>query len=303
MIMSFQRRVVGFVGSGTSLAIALLLLACARQPGRERSVLDAQAGEVAYVNRQYADCAKLFAQAAESATGRARADYVSSAGQCELRNGNRAPAMDHLRRAMQFHPSYYDEIVNSAHVSQELADDPAWKAIVATFKPRFDEYLASLNAELRDIFFADQRDREGGFDQIDWSVVKGRDAARRDRVRQLAAADQLRSADDYYFAAMIFQHGEDEASYDQAFRYATRAVEMDASFVKARWLAAASKDRYHVARGEPQLYGTQYKRVEGKWLVWPVDFHVTDAERAEWGVAPLETAKKRLEKMNAKANK
>ena len=202
---------------------------------------------------------------------------------------------------MQLHPSYYDEIVNNKYIKQELREDPAWASMVATFKPMFDEYLSSLNTDLREMYYADQRDREGGFDKIDWSVVNGRDAERRDRVRQLAAAGQLRSADDYYYAAMIFQHGEDEASYDQAFRYAGRAVEMDASFVKARWLAAASKDRYHMSRGEPQLYGTQYKRIEGKWLLWPVDFHVSDAERAEWGVEPLETAKKRLEKMNAKA--
>ena len=54
-----------------------------------------------------------------------------------------------------------------------------------------------------------------------------------------------------------------------------------------------------MSRGEPQLYGTQYKRIDGKWWLWPVDFHVTDAERAEWCVEPLASSRQRLVRMNA----
>jgi tetratricopeptide (TPR) repeat protein len=284
-------------------AVVLLLGACATTRPRERSALDAQAGWVAYLGKQYGDCAKLYGRASEIAEGRAKADYVYSASTCELRDGRRSEAIAGFRRAIQIHPSYYDDIAHDGSLQTELANDPEWTALLTTFRPAYDEFERSFNAELREMFSADQKDREGGPDKIDWSVVNGRDAARRDRVRQMAGAGQLKSPDDYFFAAMIFQHGEDEASYDQAYRYATHAVELDPSFVKARWLVAASKDRYHMSRGEPQLYGTQFKRIEGKWWLWPVDLHITDAERAEWGVDPLDVSKKKLEKMNAKTPK
>jgi tetratricopeptide (TPR) repeat protein len=282
-------------------SIILLGYGCTGQSGRSRSSLDAQAGAAAYVRRNYADCARLFAQASEHAVGRAKADYLSSAGSCDLREGRRASAIERLREAMSSHPSYYEDVIDDSAVEEHLASDPAWSALVLTYKPAYDAYLASVNSELRQMFVDDQRERKAGRDKIDWSVVGARDAARRERVEQLAASGEIRSADDNYFAAMVFEHGEDASSYDRAFRFATRAVELDSSFVKARWLAAAAKDRYHMSRGEPQLYGTQYKRIDGKWWLWPVDLHVTDVERAEWCVEPLSSARQRLDKMNAPA--
>jgi tetratricopeptide (TPR) repeat protein len=275
-------------------------IGCARQTAHDRSARDAQAAAAAYVLRQYADCARLYTAASRTAIGRAKADYLYSSGVCDLRQGKRSSGIESLRQAVEAHPSYYDDVVHNSAVREHLADDPAWTALIARWKPAYDAYLSSVNAELRQMFADDQEDRKGGPDKVDWSVVEGRDAARRERVEQLVTSGQIQSADDYYFAAMIFQHGEDEASYDRAFRYAVRAAELDPSFVKARWLAAAARDRYHMSRGEPQLYGTQYKRIEGRWWLWPVDFHVTDDERAEWGVEPLATARQRLEKMNAK---
>lgn len=42
---------------------------------------------------------------------------------------------------------------------------------------------------------------------MDWSVVEPRDTARRTRMRAILDAGQLRTADDYYAAAFVFQHG------------------------------------------------------------------------------------------------
>ncbi|HWL86403.1 MAG TPA: hypothetical protein VNO21_11405, partial [Polyangiaceae bacterium] len=153
-------------------------------------------------------------------------------------------------------------------------------------------------AELRQIYREDQEDRKASPDKIDWSVVGPRDAVRFARVKQLEARGQLRSADDDYHAAMIMQHGESETSYADAYRLSYRAVTLDPTFVKARWLAAASLDRYFMSRTELQLYGTQYKNLVGNWILWPVDPRVTDQERARWCVQPLESAKKTVIKMN-----
>ena len=66
-----------------------------------------------------------------------------------------------------------------------------------------------------------------------------------------------------------------------------------------RALAAASKDRSLMWQGKPQLYGTQFKKVDGRWILWEVDPSITDEERAKWNVPPLAEQKKKLETLNA----
>jgi hypothetical protein len=50
--------------------------------------------------------------------------------------------------------------------------------------------------------------------------------------------------------------------------------------------------------GKPQHYGTRYKRVDGRMVLWEVDPTVTDEERAEWEVPTLADARRRAEEMN-----
>jgi hypothetical protein len=52
--------------------------------------------------------------------------------------------------------------------------------------------------------------------------------------------------------------------------------------------------------GKPQLYGTQFQRVNGTgpWILWDVDPAVTDEERAKWDVPPLARAKARVVALN-----
>jgi hypothetical protein len=60
----------------------------------------------------------------------------------------------------------------------------------------------------------------------------------------------------------------------------------------ARYLAAASYDRYLLARGHPQKYGTQQERDRfGRWYIPFYDTLTTDSERAAWDVPPLEKLK------------
>jgi hypothetical protein len=48
--------------------------------------------------------------------------------------------------------------------------------------------------------------------KIDWTVVGEQDAERRAAVRKMIDADQLHTADDYFDAGLIFQHGDNTAS-------------------------------------------------------------------------------------------
>jgi tetratricopeptide (TPR) repeat protein len=118
-------------------------------------------------------------------------------------------------------------------------------------------------------------------------------------VIEIMAEDGVKSADDYYRAAMIFQHGEKPEEYDHAHEWCLKALELDPDHPMARWLAAASKDRALMWRGKPQLYGTQFKKVEEKWILWEVDPSISDEERVRWDVPPLSVARKRAEQLNA----
>jgi len=159
---------------------------------------------------------------------------------------------------------------------------------------------AENNPELESLYKGDQADREHGPNaDIDWQAVSNRDAERRARVREIVEKGGATTSADYYHAAMVYQHGTEVPEYDEAHRLAMKAAELDPENKAAKWLAAASKDRSLMWQGKPQLYGTQFKKVDGKWVLWDVDPSITDEERAKWNVPPLAEQRKKLETLNA----
>src|SRR5690606_34312450 len=80
------------------------------------------------------------------------------------------------------------------------------------------------NAVLAELFEQDQSDRSGT--DIDWSALSKADAARRATVETMLAAGEVRTANDYYHAAMVFQHGDTLADYRLANALATLAMEL-----------------------------------------------------------------------------
>lgn len=111
------------------------------------------------------------------------------------------------------------------------------------------------NAEAAALFGADQAARLGG-GPIDWDKVSADDARRRARMRELLDAGQLRSGDDFYHAAFVFQHGSEPGDYLLAHSFAVAAAARGRS--DAAWIASATFDRYLQAIDRPQIYGTQY---------------------------------------------
>jgi hypothetical protein len=154
-----------------------------------------------------------------------------------------------------------------------------------------------VNAELAAIFTADQADRSD-WQRIDWAVVQPRDEARLRRVEEILAAGGAITADDYYRAAMVFQHGGERERVLRAHELARQAVALDATHKEARWLCCASEDRVLVKEGRPQRWGTQFEHVAGEWRVHPVDGSVDDDERARWNVPPLADAHRKAARFN-----
>jgi hypothetical protein len=157
--------------------------------------------------------------------------------------------------------------------------------------------LAQNNAELAAMFQADQAARRG--ENIDWAVVSAQDAERRGAVRAILGAGGVKSALDYYNAAMIFQHGDTEEDIRLAHAFATSATALGDTSA-SRWLQAASWDRLMLKYDQPQWYGTQYVRDEsGRWALYAVQpGAVTDEQRAAASVPPLAEAQARVAQMN-----
>jgi hypothetical protein len=167
-----------------------------------------------------------------------------------------------------------------------------------------DEPVAD-NPELKELYEQDQADRQGGFEGIDWPEVSRRDSLRRERVRELLAADAVRTSEDYRHAAMVFQHGSDTTAARMAYELARTAVDLDSTNEGAAWLMAAAWDRYRMRQGQPQWYGTQFVKdsMNAPWRLYDVDTTaVTDAERRALGVPPLDSARARAVRMNRDSN-
>ncbi len=160
------------------------------------------------------------------------------------------------------------------------------------------------NAKLYQIYLEDQGERSlliehGMKESIDDGIamqMMQNDQKRKPMV--YAILPQLMKAgarQDLQAAGLLLQHGDDTTDYWNAHELAMRAIELGDS--TARWLAAATLDRYLVKKGKPQLYGTQSHPNEktGKYELYPVDPSITDAERAKWNVPPLKDALKMVQ--------
>ncbi|GGB94196.1 hypothetical protein [Pseudoduganella buxea] len=148
----------------------------------------------------------------------------------------------------------------------------------------------NTSAELANLFKEDQADRKA--QEIDWSVVGARDAERERRVKALIAADALKSGMDYLHAAMILQHA--HAPEDHLLAHELCVIAIAKGEHRAKWLAAASLDRFLTGIDRPQRFGTQYQskgRTDPPVLL-PVDPAVTDALRREMSVPTLAEAKR-----------
>ncbi|MGK5088652.1 hypothetical protein WDW86_13925 [Bdellovibrionota bacterium FG-2] len=111
--------------------------------------------------------------------------------------------------------------------------------------------------ELRKLFIKDQADRKN-FTQMTqeaaFEIIK-RDRIRIKQVAELFAQGCLKSSDDYYNAAMVFQHGEVPDHFFQTFIWASKAF--TAGKEEAGMMAANGIDRYLMKQGFKQLFGGQ----------------------------------------------
>jgi hypothetical protein len=157
-----------------------------------------------------------------------------------------------------------------------------------------------MGSELQDLFRADQEERTNHPDHGTpeyWSL-RERDAERRKRLENIVESGGLKEPEDYYRASWILNHGESVEEIWQAHVLAKEAVKLGLS--RARWLAAATYDRWLMYQGKPQKYGTQIVPDGKRQRVWDVEPATSDAERAEWDVPSLAEMNRRAEEVTRK---
>jgi hypothetical protein len=188
-------------------------------------------------------------------------------------------------------------IANAVFLVLGLVLGAVWQPLLSSLLS--EDTVPSDHPELARLYADDQADRRPAPGQaLDWKVVGARDRAREAKVKELLASDAPRTGADFFHAAMVLQHGSSPEDYLLAHELSVLAIGQGER--RARWLAAASMDRYLMNIGRPQRFATQY-RSEGPALpmtLYLVDEQVTDTHRAHFGAPPLREAKEREAMMN-----
>jgi len=171
------------------------------------------------------------------------------------------------------------------------------RIMLVLFLIMFNNICAQDNVELKKMYEEDQKAREE--EKINWKELTKQDSIRRCLVKDMIKQNMLSTSNDYYHAAMVFQHGKDSTSYKLAWDYSLKASMMDTANTNARWLSAASYDRYLISKGKPQVYGTQFIILDKKYYLQDIDTtKVTDIERKYYGTRNIEEIKEYLTKQN-----
>ncbi|GAB4447517.1 MAG: hypothetical protein OHK0015_51670 [Chloroflexi bacterium OHK40] len=115
------------------------------------------------------------------------------------------------------------------------------------------------------------------------------------RVIDLYAQGGVRDARDHFHAAWVMLCGETQGHYSMARMFARRAAELGEE--RAWTLLAMAWDRWLVASGRPQRFGTQIIKQNGRWSLGAVEPTVSDLQRALYAVPPLYVQRQRAEQL------
>ncbi len=142
------------------------------------------------------------------------------------------------------------------------------------------------NTEMTAIFDADQGARKTWSAQTA-QAISDDDRKRRARTAELIKTGALHSADDFYHAAFVYQHG--ETPEDFLLAHVLAMVSLARGKTEADWIAAATLDRYLTHTNHPQIFGTQSTTPNGgKTTRDPCDCGlIPDALRTALHVPPV----------------
>jgi hypothetical protein len=149
---------------------------------------------------------------------------------------------------------------------------------------------AANSARIAQLFAEDQDDRRGFPNtKLTYKEINVRDEARRNEILGMLKRTEVRTAQDYFYAAVIFHHGQTFEHYRMSVSLAWIAHELEPENSTYAWQTASSWDRMMLKKDRPQWYGVQAHRDDQKRLVLSNidETVVSDDERAMYNVKPL----------------
>lgn len=161
--------------------------------------------------------------------------------------------------------------------------------------------LPAVKPEVLDLVLQDQWDRcidmFGEKSQIESCTIKPsiveRDSIRHAKAKEFLAQGKIESGQEYYFVALLFQHSGNPDELMLAHVLAITSA--NKGYPYAKWMAAATMDRYLHTINQPQIFGTQFKMTAGQWTMEPYSREaISDALRAQWCVISLADQEKAL---------
>ncbi|MBP1464761.1 hypothetical protein EYB53_003455 [Candidatus Chloroploca sp. M-50] len=120
------------------------------------------------------------------------------------------------------------------------------------------------------------------------------------RVIDLYAGGWVQNERDNFHAAWVMICGESQGHFSLAQLFARRSAELGEDRAWTLW--AMAWDRWLVAGGKPQRFGTQIIKQHGRWSLGVVDPDISDLERALFAVPPLYVQLQRAEQLQRQEN-
>ncbi|MEW6737762.1 MAG: hypothetical protein AB1489_41160 [Acidobacteriota bacterium] len=154
---------------------------------------------------------------------------------------------------------------------------------------QINQSQVAASKQLEKLFNEDQSDNRPYNTPEQRKESDERARQRINQVSEIVSKGLLQSADDYYHAAMVFQHGNKPNDYLTAHVLATVAGFKGHTW--GNWLSAASLDAFLLSMGRSQIMGTIY----GKDNFQRYDKFLNDTIRKQYCVPPLEVQMKNEE--------
>ncbi|MGE0076694.1 MAG: tetratricopeptide repeat protein [Bacteroidales bacterium] len=176
-----------------------------------------------------------------------------------------------------------------------------WVVIIGSIFCNIETGLAQNeavdNLELIEMFKNDQADRTNHIGRV---MLQRNDSLREARVYELLDLNRVLTPLDYENAALILHHGEDSVTYAMAVKLMRKSLDLDST--RNKWFLAAMTDRYLLSINKPQIYGTQYKKLDNNIFVREEldSTKITDAERREYKVETLAEQREKVKNLNRK---
>lgn len=121
----------------------------------------------------------------------------------------------------------------------------------------------------------------------------------RKEILQMLKKGEIKTSDDFYRAAILFQHGTDFKSYALAIALAATSSHLGESW--GRSLYAMALDRFLLSVGQKQHFGTNLEKIKGVWQLSPYNKKTSDYERQSYLVEPMKRILQEIKKLNRKS--